>query len=139
MHERLRLYDIFRGVSLQSCQHEYIRVHGSMHGGGNSVHGSMHGGGNSVHGSDVHNVRDSIRRPLLVACRLWDLKQRVTLMLQFLHSEIQLCLNSLLYNMKSQIKVFTNQYHASTSIGIYCIDRLAIIQTKCRIIPPLCS
>ena len=70
MYERLRLYDIFRGVSLQSCQHEYIRVHGSMHGGGNNVHGSMHGGGNNVHGSNVRDVHDSTRRPLLVACRL---------------------------------------------------------------------
>ena len=70
MHERLRLYDIFHGVFLQSCRHEHIRVHGSMHGGGNSVHGSMHGGGNSVHGGNVRDVRDSIRRPLLVACRL---------------------------------------------------------------------
>jgi hypothetical protein len=59
MRERLRLYDIFRAVSLQSCQHEYIHVHGSMHGGGNNVR--------NVRGSDV---RDSIRRPLLVACRL---------------------------------------------------------------------
>jgi hypothetical protein len=70
MHGRLRLYDIFRVVSLQSCQHEYIRVHGSMHGGGNNVHGSMHGGGNNVRNVHGNDVRDSIRRPLLVACRL---------------------------------------------------------------------
>ena len=70
MHERLRLYGIFRGVSLQSCQHEYIHVHGSIHGGGNNVHGSIHGGANNVHGSNVRDVRDSIRRPLLVACLL---------------------------------------------------------------------
>jgi hypothetical protein len=109
MHERLRLYDIFRGVSLQSCQHEYIRVHGSMH-----------GGGNNVHGSNVRNVRDSIRRPRLVACRLQDLKQRVTLMLQLLQqSEIDLCLNSLFYNMKSQIKVLQTNIMYLRSVKLY--------------------
>ena len=47
MQDRLRLYDIFRVVSLQSCQHEYVRVHGS--GSVRSVR-SIHNG--NVGGSD---------------------------------------------------------------------------------------
>jgi hypothetical protein len=65
VHERLRLYDIFRGVSSQSCQHEYIRVHGRS--GSGSGSGSGRGSGNCM--------------LMLGGLEVWDLKQTVTLLL----------------------------------------------------------
>ena len=50
MHERLRLYDIFRVVSLQSRLCDILHVHGNVY----SVHGNIRG---SVRG----NIRDSVR------------------------------------------------------------------------------
>jgi hypothetical protein len=57
MHERLRLYDIFRVVSLQSCQHEYIRVHGSDRSGSGSDSGS---GMLMLGGLEVGNLNQTV-------------------------------------------------------------------------------
>jgi hypothetical protein len=46
MHERLRLYDIFRVVSLQSRLCDILHVHGNVY---------------SVHGNIRDSVRDSVR------------------------------------------------------------------------------
>ena len=63
MHERLRLYDIFRVVSLLSCQHEYIRVRGNsvrnIHNG--NVGGSDHNIHNGNVGSSLRSVRVRLR------------------------------------------------------------------------------
>ena len=48
MHERLRLYDILRGVFLQSCQHEHIRVHDSGRSDSGSGSGMLMLGGLEV-------------------------------------------------------------------------------------------
>jgi hypothetical protein len=55
MHERLRLYDIFRVVSLQSCQHEYIRVRvrGSIHSVRNIHNGNVGDSDHSIHNGNV--------------------------------------------------------------------------------------
>ena len=47
MHERLRPYDIFRVVSLQSRLCDIPHVHGNVY----SVHGNVHGNVYSVHGN----------------------------------------------------------------------------------------
>jgi len=56
MHERLRLYDIFRVVSLQSRLCDILHVHGNVY----SVHGNIRGsvrGGRSRHGSGLTRFR----------------------------------------------------------------------------------
>ena len=55
MHERLRLYDIFRVVSLQSHLCDILHVHGNVC---NSVHGNIRG---SVHGNVCNSVHGDIR------------------------------------------------------------------------------
>src|SRR5215469_9729415 len=109
MHERLRLYDIFRVVSLQSCQHEYIRVRdrGSIRSVRNIHNGNVGGSDHNIHNGNVlRSVRVRLRLLMPGALKLQDLKQKVTLMLQLLqHSDLELRLGSLLCNMKSQIKV----------------------------------
>jgi hypothetical protein len=54
MHERLRLYDIFRAVSLQSRLCDILHVRGNIY----SVHGNIRGNIYSVHG----NIRGSRSR-----------------------------------------------------------------------------
>ncbi len=48
MHERLRLYDIFRGVSLQSRLYDILHVHGSGRSGSGSGSGMLMLGGLEV-------------------------------------------------------------------------------------------
>ena len=77
MHERLSLYDIFRGMFLQSCQHERIRVHGRS--------GSSSGSGSGM--------------LMLGGLEVGNLNQTVIL-LQLQHRKLQLSSNSLIYNTK---------------------------------------
>ena len=55
MHERLRLCDIFRVVSLRLRLCDILHVHGNVC---NSVHGNIHG---SVRGNVCNSVQDDIR------------------------------------------------------------------------------
>jgi len=55
MHERLRLYDIFRVVSLQSRLYDILHVHGNVY----SVRGNIR---DNVRGNTRDNVRGSRSR-----------------------------------------------------------------------------
>jgi hypothetical protein len=63
MHERLCLYDIFRVVLLQSCQHEYIRVRdrGSIRNVRNIHNGIVGGSDHNIHNGNVGSSLRSVR------------------------------------------------------------------------------
>ena len=77
MHERLRLYDILRVVSLRSCHHEYIhvRVRGSIRSVRNIHNGNVGGSDHNIDNGNVggsdHNIDNGNVGSSLRSVRAW--------------------------------------------------------------------